>query len=465
MRKIEDVLTDFNTFRDKVQWIKMYVEHSDMVSKRATEIFFRSTQIPRDSKWRDPIIIDLIEISDRHRELYDGLHRLYELTIGNDINNLLKKLNERINLLKKHSTNREELLSVWLSTIKEKKDLHYVAWTENKLDPWYTEYDLKKTIKKYLKVDLDSNNELKEVVTQNDELLRELNINYKNIALNYIKIQKTHFSNISESLDSNLFDAVTFSKSDIFYDFPDSEACDLQSKDNKGEDNINEEVIYNELVVSINEELKSLKKGFIKKKFRTKKYGFFNIKKHNGREYKPMFLILTENNFIHCYDISAKPFDLTTKLLKISQKTSPSFFDNSKIVNLTQQDEKELKNITEIFMKEIDFTCNVIKGFPIQTTEKLIKLHKEKSEINITSKKSNNMLNIFWDSSIKIKGYTLKDIYELYFAILNENKTEEKEKKFLLNNQQEKDTDTTDKGATMEKISENILGENPWRNY
>ncbi|EJW03617.1 hypothetical protein EDEG_02048 [Edhazardia aedis USNM 41457] len=417
-----------HVLKEKIEWIKAFLEHIELVSKRSGELLFRATQIPRKSSWKDPFILELLEYSDKQRVIYDELSHLYTITIMNDVNELTSQINEEFAAIneerEKFDKNTKELYTV----LEAKRNSYIEALKGNKDDPWLKLADLRSAFNKYY-IEKNRSNELFRAQSFESEKNHDYyKKKYENIVKNFFKIQSSHFMNLSSTIDYDFENKLSELKDEIYYDFPSQH----EEKSTESENEIERfEKDFKEILEQIyssfgkKEDQISIKKPVIIK------CGIYKQKKGKN-DWKPVFIVLSNKLFIHAFDMDvimrkspnlrARFSLLYKKLNDGSYKKFISFFDKPKSRGLNFNEELELKELSTAIISETDLISYHLPNISMNLNHWIVKLDKEKFEMIFSEKRVNTFTSIFINNTLRIKSFALKDLYELYFGIFDHNK-------------------------------------------
>ncbi|KAM0686317.1 hypothetical protein COBT_002464, partial [Conglomerata obtusa] len=377
------------TIKEKIEWLKTFLDYNNQVSKRSAELLFRATQLPRKTCWQDPYIINLLEIIDKQRVIYDESSDLYEITILKDISELSDKINTE---LKKYEINKEALefnLRNKYEILELKKKNLIDANKNNNADKWLCATEIKSCLKVYLdekeKLEVDIRLKLHE----NDQLYKEYRQSYIKIVNNFVRIQNSFYGRLQDTIDKNVLENILNNENnDVFYDF---DVCIDENTNYKANITYEDECInlFNEIKNILEKENVKFNSLFGK----ILKGGIYRFKKGPQKDYRVCFIVLTDSYYLHVFDferllqnipnIKVTFKTLINRLLKKHSTRLSIFFDNTKIETLNYNEETELIKFVDAILKESQFSNCLYKNISFKINEKIIKLDKEKYEIVI----------------------------------------------------------------------------------
>lgn len=455
--------------KDKILWLKTFLELSESIAKRSSELFFRSIQIPRKTSWRDSFINEILDIADKQRVVYDEIMDLYAITIIKDIDDLLDKIEAEIaiiNKMKEENTNQQKIFYVKL---EDKRNKFLEALRNNNTDPWLCETEMKNNLKEYLESKTSNDYETKIKDYELEKKYKEYNNAFQNIVKNFLKIQSNFNEKLFEIVNiQNIEKKIMENYEEVYYDFQDNEASNHYEESEK-ENQVKEEAFKNEykniidqIIVALSLEGKEFFSSAIHKS------GIFKYKK-GSKDWKVGFFVLTNSKFMHGFDVElilknnlnlkAEYPNIIKRIYGNNNKKISYFFESHKSDSLNLKEEIELINLCEAIKKSTNYVDFKIYNFSFKTSEKAIRLDKEKYEISFTNKNTNSFTNFFLCNAIKIKAFILKDLYELYFGMIK--KEEELISKIVELKEEEE--------VKIEKVVENSAvnwqsfdEENPW---
>ncbi|KCZ77459.1 hypothetical protein H311_01528, partial [Anncaliia algerae PRA109] len=279
---------------------------------------------------------------------------------------------------------------------------------------------------------------------------------YENIVKYFVEITKSHFMDIASLYNcDSIFNSSKFK----FYDAKGNESIE----ENTGKKENLSEIFFDDTLESIKNELKNDK--FIKK-IEVKKYF---ICKHKGSGfYKLKFLVLTEYNFLHFFDLVnlEKKFPNYTILIKkLNEIPSNKFtsFILSTDDSLTKKEESELKELTKLIYKDLS-SFPICKSSSLFLTDKKTRINRNKIELSIFEKSKNQILGLFPAKVIKVKGFIINDLYELLYYL--EERVKRNDSKEEIQNERINNEESITQESIMEVKEDvsllNIEEDNPW---
>ncbi|ELQ75661.1 hypothetical protein THOM_1333 [Trachipleistophora hominis] len=450
MSLITPVLEEYKLAEEKVGWILSFLDHVTTISRRTAELYFRCTQIPRNTRWQDVSIINMVEMMDKSRNSFDELTRMYEITVVVECKAILKKLEDKINELNGLEDRFNKALQKYLDDLMVCRQNHLEAWSNGTADTWLTEKELKKALKKYLNENETWNENLKKEILVYDKELHSISNKYREIIATSLNIQRNHYKSLLMCGEEVLIDEQRFKK-DFFFDFPENEDCSIGNKEEKSETKF--EDAYEEIM----NDMRS-RNSEITRDISVKKFGIFRVRRNY--DIKHALVIVTETQFIHAYDLDSITLYLELsdehkallKKLNDYNRGISFFFGKNEFLNTTE--EKQLATFSGYIFNNLNVSRGMLKGFPMTIKDKLIKLDKDKKELIITARKSPMLKNFFVSNTVKIKSFVLRDAYELFFSFC---KTVEKK-----GSSDAKDIETTEVVPSDSKIINYKEDENPW---
>lgn len=449
MSLITPILEEYKLAEEKVGWILSFLDHVTTISRRTAELYFRCTQIPRNTRWQDISIINIVEMMDKSRNSFDELTRMYEITVVVECKAILKKLQDKISELNGLEDRFNKALQKYLDDLMVCRQNHLEAWSSGIVDTWLTEKELRKTLKKYLDENETWNENLKKEVAVYDKELINISEKYREIITTSLNIQRNHYKSLLMCGEEVLIDEQRFKK-DCFFDFPENEDCSMNNREEKNETKF--EDAYEEIV----NDMRS-RNPEITRDINVRKYGIFRVRRNY--DIKHALVIVTETQFVHAYDLDSIVLylelsdDQKALLKKLGDynRGISFFFGRNEFLNTTE--EKQLVFFSEHVFNHLNVSRGILKGFPITIKDKLIKLDKDKKELIITGRKSPMLKNLFVSNTIKIKSFVLKDSYELFFSFC---KTAEKK------GVEVKEEERNETMPDVSKIISYKEDENPW---
>lgn len=402
--------------KEKLQWLQKFFEQTDTVCKNIAELLLNAINIPRKTSWQDPFMLNLIETTNKQRILFDELISFYNITIVNDISNLIENLDIDINyLLKEKEELEKELKSIFIK-LEDKKEVYIEAIENRRIDPWLCSVQLKSILKDYL-IEREKTNVKSKVKTECKlKKMDEFQNSYQNILINFNKIQQNFYEKILDTFDNKHF-------------LCEEEYYDIENYDEKSAINHSFENEYRNVLDQIKEEIKVKCNHEIDNDEKILKYGIFKYRKPSKSTWFPCLIVLSSNLFMHAFDldiivknnenIRCKYQKLISRLYNSPIKRFTSLFDNPKYESLNFKEEMTLIELVEEIMTSQNYVNAIIQNFSFNMKDKVYKIDKEKYEIILDNKNTNSFVNFFVSHAIKIKSYILKDLYELYFAFSN----------------------------------------------
>ncbi|KAF9764631.1 hypothetical protein NGRA_0410 [Nosema granulosis] len=418
MDEVRQIVESYKTIKAKTQYLKNYLEHVDATYKKSSDLLFRAAQIPRDAMWNDPNIINILEMGERQRVIFDEMSSLHSHTVSKDIDDLMVHINEEINLIEKDLGDIIKLNNTRMEQIEQTKNQHRNSWVKG-FDPWITDIKLKLAIKNMYQI--KETNDLKVYSKMNmyNDKLKYTQEMYLSIISNFIKIQRSLFLNMSDSLNFQIqpndepekyFDAVGEENNE-------KKECKIISA-------------YNGLIESMSKDL--IKSNItVYKNLEPVKYGLVKIKKGFTGDWILLFVAVTKSNWLHLFDFSPlgtsldKYSQLLFKLKNNLNRGIVSIFDFKKD-SMTFVDERNLSNLADEIKDNIDKVINSIY-LSVDLRNKNIKLEKDKLIISIDDKYQSGFSSLFGMNIIRLKSFTLTNCYELFFSMTKKNEIPKEE--------------------------------------
>ncbi|KRH93916.1 hypothetical protein M153_490000770 [Pseudoloma neurophilia] len=453
MIAIARISDEYNNLEEKIEWFISYLEHIMMTNNRSAEMYFRCTQIPRNTQWQDVNIINIVEAMDKSRETYEKFSQKYDETLIYECKELLQKVKTQICYINELQSSSSKSLQKYLADLAVCRKNHLDAWDTKETDVWFTEQALKFSLKMYLEKseqwDMDLSKELQLI----EKVFFEINEAFANCISSsqiFLKNQALILANIH---NNTIIDQQKYKK-DLFFDFPENETK-LQLKIERTENKFVDE--YDKMI----DDLRSQNID-ITKNIGIKMYGIFKIKK--GYDTKLALVVITETRFLHAFDLEnivleSKMSDEHRNMFKKLQekKKGPSFFSfKNEIVDKTE--ENALYDLKEAALDCLNVKNHSLKGFPFEIKNKLLRFDKNRKEITITEKKSTTLRSLFLSNYVKIKCFIDKDIFEL-FCVLCKKIPEIQEEAEKTKETEEPQVEE----EPVESVSEQSDDDNPWR--
>ncbi|KAF7682518.1 hypothetical protein TCON_2254 [Astathelohania contejeani] len=418
----QEIINNLVALKNKLEWLKTFFEYSCAISRKSADLFHKATLIPRDSNWKDPYILEIVEIGNQQRILCEELCDFHEMTIIKDTNNLLKLVDEEIDNINNEHIDIENKLNGFLADLNEKRKRHCMAWGDDKSDPWITELELKEAITTYVKHNLTAKKDLDKTMKKYEDTWITLIGAYKEIHNNYINIQKNHYKNFYLSLDdSQKRNFIQTDENECFYDIPSDEEKPINQIEKI---EMKAEEAFNAIIDDISSELLRTKGILISKNVQIRKYGVYLYKRGYQNNWIPYFFIVTEKRFLHCYEIDRTKYpefkSIFDKIYVTRNKGILNFFESSAKGHLGYNESNELQLLNKAILKRLS-NQRAVKKFPIRLIGKSIVLESNKLEINITSSNTSNFTNFFGSNQIRIRGLLRSEINDLYEAMIKES--------------------------------------------
>lgn len=412
MSIISPILLEYKLLEEKISWFISYADHIIMVNQRSSELFFRCTEIPRNTRWQDVNIINLVEAMDKSRALFEKSSKSFENLSIIECREILKRVQEQIKYLTNLEEKFGESLKKFLEDLMLRRKNHLESWENKSTDVWLTENALKCSLKNYLKETEQWDNNLKKELFLIEKSLYEIGDQFTEIITTSQLIQKNHHIHISNINHQTMIEQQKFRK-DYFFDFPENENTDMQQFNERRKIKFEDEF---DMLIN---DLRS-KNENITKDISIRKFGIYRVKR--GYDIKIALIIITETRYIHAYDVESIihrleiPEDQKILIRKLNElKKGASFFSN-KSDYLCMNEEKNFSDLTCLLFDELDVRKNTLKGFPFFTKDKFARLDKERKEIIINDNKTPSIKSLFISNNIKIKAFIARDAFELFYA-------------------------------------------------
>lgn len=449
MDEVRQIIESYKILRAKTQYLKNYLEHIDVSYKKSSDLLFRAAQIPRDASWNDLNIINILEMGERQRVILDEMSSLHNLTVTKDIDELLVHIGEEISLIENDLGDMIKLNNTRMEEIDQTKNQHKSSWIKG-LDPWITDVKLKLAIKSMYQIKEKNDLKVSSKMNMYNDKLRYTQDLYVGIINNFIKIQKSLFFNMTDSLN---FKAQLTEEPEKYFDAVGEE--NIEKKECKITSS------YNLLVESISREL-SKNDITVYKNLEPVKYGLVKVKKGLTGDWSLLFIAVTKSNFLHLIDFSplgtklSKYTNLLNKLKNNLNRGIVSIFDFKKD-SMTFVDERNLASLSEEIKENIDVVINSIY-LSLDLRNKRIKLEKDKLVITIEDKYQSGFSSLFGMNIIRLKSFTLTNCFELYFTMTKKNETKSQEPSHEV---VEEESVFTSPRPSKEKIIK-VDEDNPW---
>ncbi|RVD91740.1 hypothetical protein TUBRATIS_17950 [Tubulinosema ratisbonensis] len=441
----------YTILKERIEWLRSYMTYISNITKRSADLYFRSTEIPRDNAWRDDVIHEFVEIADKSRKVSDELSEKIEKNIIENLSEIEVEISKILTLMKKEIKNNLKEEDGLFVELQNKKEAHKNVWLSNDYDPWLTEYELKMTIKKYFDLREEKEQKLIGKKEEYEILFKDYTHKYENIVKYSVEMIKSYFFNMSSFYESDFLsnpNKFTFydAKGNVNYEEIIHEKKDLS------------QIFFNDILDSIKNEVST--ENFLKN-LKIKK---FMICKHKSSSfYKLKFLILTEHNFLHFFDLHdlEKKFTRYAQLIKRLNEIPYNKFTSfilSSSDTLTKEEEKELKELTDLVFQNLD-DFNLCKEYSVYFVDKKTRINRTKNEISIFEKPKNQILG-FFPKIVKIKAFITNDLYELiYYSEENIQRDNEENKEDENQNLENSDLKNVEEKTVSDiKIEE----DNPW---
>lgn len=408
MEEVRQILNYYKTIKTKTSYIKSYFEHINVINKKSSELLFRATQIPRDTSWQDNNLLNMVEMGERQRSIYDEVSISFR-TLFTNLDELVGQINEEIKMIETDLSEVIEQNEQRSNDLEIAKKAHIDSWIKNN-DPWLTDIKLKVAIKNMYNLKENNNSIISTKISIYNDKFLSTQDSYLQILHNFIKLQRSLFS---ELCDSSNFKISMYDESEKYFD--------AISDNNK--EIVEGKIInaYEGIIHSISKEL--LKKNIsIYKNIEPIKYGLCKIRRGLTGDWMLFFISVTKSKFAHLFDISNLDIKILKKysevLYKIKQSNNRSLvsiFDSKKNF-ISHTDERLISLLSEEIRENIDKLINNIY-LSINLKDKRLKIDKDKCIITVDEKIQNGLSSLLRMNMIRIKSFTLTSCYELYFSM------------------------------------------------
>lgn len=415
MSVITPILEEYRILEEKIVWFISYLEHVTMINSRTAEIYFRCTQVPRNTRWQDVNIINIVDAMDKTRESCEKFTKTCEDTLTIECDEILQRVKAQICYLSELEINFNVSLEKYLEDLMECRKNHLNAWEKQDKDVWFTEHALKFSLKKYIEKSEQWDDDLKKELVLLDRSLFEIGETFVGIINSSQVLLKNQNLILANIHHQTIIEQRRFQK-DYFFDFPENEEVDQVKYEEKRKIKFEDE--FDQMI----NDLRSNNEN-ITKEIGTRKYGIFKVKK--GYDTKLALVIVTETRYVHAFDIESVIIDqkisdeqkITLKKLNDLKKGSSFFSFKNEMID--QDDVDNLLDFRDYVYNHLDVRKHCLKGFPFRVKNKLVRFEKSRKEITITEKKQATFKSLFISNCVKIKSFVEKDIFELFWAVCN----------------------------------------------
>lgn len=450
MSVISPILEEYRILEEKILWFVEYLEHIAMANTRTAEIYFRCTQIPRNTCWQDVNIINIVDAIDKTRETCEKFTKTCEETLLVECNDLLQRVKQQITYLSQLEANFSNSIKRYSEELVICQESHETAWEKQDKDIWMTERSLKYALKQYLKKSDQWDSDLKKELLLVDKSLLEIGEAFVNCMNSSQFLQKNLHHILGNVHHQTIIDQQKYQK-DHFFDFP-------EQADEKKTEEIQRNKFDDEFDKIINE--MRINNSNIKKNVSIRKHGIFKVKK--GYETKIALVIITETRFVHAFDIESMVSDrnlsanhmATIKKLNDLKKGGSFFTFKSEVID--KDEEEDLLDLRDFIFESLDVKKYCIKGFPFRIRNKLVRFEKNRKEITITEKKTPSIKDFLFSNHVKIKSFLDKDLFELFYALCT--KLPE-----IIDESESRESPEIPKKEEMEDSVPQEEEDNPWR--
>lgn len=437
--------------REKLAWLLKFLEITGKSIHSTTNNLMEAIQIPRNAVWKDSHILNIVEISNRHRILLDEKHALFKITILTDINNFIAYMDSVLGDIHNEYESTERILERLGTEIQTIRSKFNKSLKDNQEDPWFYMCTMNKLVKLYNKHKEQVNYNIKRKITVLNDEMEELDQRFCKIFENYCKIEENYHERIYElykdckrcrcerdgeneisSIEGLNHIHTSSSKFDRISDLYDP--YDIIGLD--GFSNTKSAEIYGSqveflktmdvgmsLIENTLPEISIVDIGSDENNLRPIKYGVYKFKSSRSSKWIHSFIVFTRSNFMHVFDLSE--ITKTESNLKVmyaniiarlqQKEKRVGFFNKLRIEGLNLSEENELNNFSDDIMSNFQNIDSII--YSTQIDKEIPRLDKDNFEIHIKFDSINSFKDLFVTKTVKIKAFLLKDLYELHFAI------------------------------------------------
>lgn len=439
--------------REKLIWLSQFLDLTGKSINLTSNNLLEAIQIPRNAIWKDEHILNIVEISNKHRILLDEKHALFQISILTDIKCFIDYMNEvfgDIHSEYRHTEISLENLSQQIQNLKEK--LENLQQSKNE-DPWFYMCNIKKLVKLYDDQKEQVSFDIKRKMRCLNDEIDELNRRFCKIFENYCKIEESYHEKIYEIFREhktcycdNTDRTEAFFKKDIEENgFLMSQKFDLTVNQYDFIENENE-IYENELSLETDKkktnDLECIESIFPlldglpynnnldeyignMRELCPIKHGIFKFRKFKSSKWVNAFIVFTQSNFMHVFELNAitkTEHNLRVKHSSIISRLSQTekrkgFFNRVQIVGLNLNEENELKNLSNDIMEIFNHVDSLI--YSVKIGKEIPRLDKDYFEIIIEFKGIKSFTDIFFTKIIRIRAFLLTELYDLYSAITN----------------------------------------------
>lgn len=451
MSLISPILEEYILLGEKIEWFIAHLDHIIMLNKRQAEIYFRCTQIPRNTQWQDMNIINIVDAMDKTREACEKISIKYEETLNFECKEILQKVKAQICYLHELETNVSDSLQKYLEDLAISRRNHVDAWKKKDADVWMTEQALKYSLKQYLNKNEQWNKDLKREIHMLEKTFYEISESFYD-CINTSQILQKNQALLQANIHHLTIKDQQMFKRDLFFDFPENEIKQQENDDEIQKCKFDEE--FDKLITDLRCDNENIKKDIS-----VRSCGIYKVKK--GYETKLALVVITETRFLHAFDVENMIDEKTiTEAQRITfrklneLKKGISFFSfKNEIIDKTE--ENSLLELKKYFLNHLNVTRHMLRGFPFNINSRFLRFDKKRKEITITDKKSPTLKRFFISNCIKIKPFMDKDIFELFCALCKKASDTKEETKL-------KEIHEEIEEEQSESVSQASDDDNPW---
>ncbi|AFN82388.1 hypothetical protein EROM_010430 [Encephalitozoon romaleae SJ-2008] len=454
MEDVENIKASYKMLKCKCVYLKSYLEHIIIVSKRSSDLLFRALQIPQDTAWNDPLLMHCIEMSERQRAVFDEAGLLYGETLFKELDGLIATIVSDIRMIDEEVKRVSEKPAEGLKELRIARNKHMEAWTYGKHDPWLTELGLKRAVKKVLLMDDEANHVMYDKIGGFAESLQGAGERFKEALLSLVRIQRQKYQKLRDSTDVEI---KGYDEIDRFFDTVSESPKEMKAEVNK-EEKLKEKVdsSFETFVEGISKEL--IGKGItVRKNLEVVRSSICKVKKGYTGDWVTAYLTITSTGYGHFFDISGllnETEDLRNIVERLNGgvgKSLISIFDAGKHKKEPGEDRMVFEVNSKVGEMIETLSSPVIS---IYLNDNTYELDRERRQISASNRHQNGFASFFGVSEVKIKLFTLSNAIEIFHAFKDRNQPEESIDDFS-----ESPEKVLDEGIGLKVL---LQEENPW---
>lgn len=455
MEEVESIKGAYKVLKCKCTYLKSYLEHAVALSRRSSDLLFRALQIPRDTAWSDAILAHLIEASERQRAVFDETAALYGETLFKELDGLIATIVEDMRVIDEEMKAVAEKPVESLKELREARDKHVDAWIHGRQDPWVTEVELKRAIKKVLVADGKANREMHARMGGFGASLQAAGDKLKEILAGFVRIQRQKYQRLGDSLGG---DVEKHDEMDRFFDTV-SESPKEAVVDKNSDERMREKIdtSFETLVEGISKEL-SGRSITVRKNLEPVKSSICRVKKGYTGDWVVAYMVITSTGYAHFLDVSglvAEGGGLKDAIDRLSGggKGLISMFETARPSKEGEGD-RIVFEVNSIVQEAIEEALSSPIVASVKLGDNVYELDKERRQVSVTSKHQNGLASFFGVSEVKARFFTPSNAVEMFHALKTGSPQEESRDDLLESPEREE--------CAKKELKIFLQEENPW---